>query len=38
MDITEYSVLLNLKIILMTPKVLFIKERAEGVEGRDGKG
>ena len=38
MYITEYSVLLDLKIILMTPKVLFIKERAEGVECRDGKG
>ena len=30
--ISQYSILLDLKIILMTPKMLFIKEKTEGVD------
>ena len=32
MYISRYSILLDLKIILMTPKMLFIKEKTEGVD------
>ena len=32
MYISQYSFLLDLKIILMTPKMLFIKEKTEGVD------
>ena len=32
MYISKYSVLLDLKIILMTPKMLFIKDKTEGVD------
>ncbi len=32
MYISQYSILLDLKIILMTPKMLFIKEKTEGVD------
>ena len=32
MYISRYSILLDLKIILMTPKMLFIKDRTEGVD------
>ena len=31
MYISQYSILLDLKIILMTPKMLFIKDKTEGV-------
>ena len=32
MYIRKYSVLLDLKLIIMTPKILFLKESTEGVE------
>ena len=32
MYIRKYSVLLDLKLIIMTPKILFLKECTEGVE------
>lgn len=32
MYISRYSILLDLKIIMMTPKMLFIKDRTEGVD------
>ena len=32
MYISQYSLLLDIRIILMTPKMLFIKERTEGVD------
>jgi lipopolysaccharide/colanic/teichoic acid biosynthesis glycosyltransferase len=32
MYIAKYSILLDLKIILMTPRMLFIKEKTEGVQ------
>ena len=32
MYISQYSILLDLKIILMTPKMLFIKDKTEGVD------
>ena len=31
MYIRKYSVLLDLKLIIMTPKILFLKESTEGV-------
>ena len=33
MYISKYSLILDLKILLMTPKMLFIKDRTEGVDG-----
>ena len=31
MYIRKYSLLLDLKLILMTPKIMFLKESSEGV-------
>ena len=33
MYISKYSLIFDLKILLMTPKMLFIKDRTEGVDG-----
>ena len=33
MYISKYSIRLDLKIMMMTPKMLFIKDRTEGVDG-----
>ena len=35
--IEQYSLLLDIKLILMTPQILFRKEAAEGVRGREEK-
>lgn len=37
MYIERYSLILDLKLIIMTVKILFIKESTEGVDGKDGK-
>ena len=35
--IRKYSVFLDLKLIIMTPKIMFMKESTEGVKGENGE-